>query len=230
MIQQLPLKIALREETTFLNFCEGDNAALIKAMKASLNKRGEKFIYLCGQPGSGKTHLLQACCHEFQDRQFETMYLPMKTPQLTPEVLGGMESMQLVCLDDVDTVFGNSLWEEALHHFYNRARENGICLFVSGKESPAHSSCQLPDLRSRLVWGLTFHVNELNDAQKIQALKIRARDRGLEFSDDIGQFLLHHFPRDTQALFNLLDQLDHASLVSQRKLTVPFVKRVLEIQ
>ena len=224
--QQLPLPMTLSEETTFANFYEGDQEAVVRALNASLNDAGERFIYLAGPTGVGKTHLLQACCHEFFNRQRASMYVPLKMG-LSPAVLQHLETMPLVCVDDIPVIVGNAEWEEALLHFYNRARDNGVLLIVSGNRVPTNLTCRLADLQSRLSWGLTFSLKELTDTQKIHALQQRAHDRGLEFPDEVGQFLLHHYPRHMPTLFQLLDKLDHASFIAQRKLTVPFVKSTL---
>jgi DnaA family protein len=87
----------------------------------------------------------------------------------------------------------------------------------------------LEDLRSRLQWGLTYQVHSLTDEDKQQALQMRARARGLELSDDVAQYIIQRLPRDTNELFWQLARLDHASLAEQRKLTIPFVKKVLAI-
>ena len=228
MLDQLPLRINLREETTFTNFCVGENRALFQALNELLKGSDGSFIYLWGESGVGRTHLLQACCHAMKEPSFEMMYLPLKTPQLTPLVLQELEKKRLVCIDDIDTVLGSRDWEEALLHFYNRAREFQVKLVMAGDRIPLRLNCELADLMSRLSCGLVFQVVGLSDAEKIAALQIRARDRGFELSDEIGQFLLHRYPRDMTVLFQLLDKLDRASLAAKRKLTIPFVKHVLE--
>lgn len=230
MITQLPLQLSLRETATFVNFYPGDNVAVINALKALMAGDGERFIYLWGQPGVGRSHLLQACCHQVQERQperFSVMYLPLRDSQLAPAVLQNIENLQLVCIDDVDTILGRYEWEEALLHFYNRARDGHMRLIMTGSDFPARMPGCLADLRSRLAWGLVFHVAGLSDEQKIKALQIHARGRGIELTDEVGHFLLRHYPRDMSALFSLLDKLDQASLIEKRKLTVPFVKQVL---
>ncbi|ACJ17566.1 DnaA regulatory inactivator Hda [Coxiella burnetii] len=229
MIDQLPLRVQLREETTFANFYGGNNITLLKALNELLEGKGESFIYLWGEPSVGRTHLLQACCHTMNNRSLEAMYLALKTPQLAPSILQGLESKPLICIDDIDAVLSQPDWEEALLHFYNRVRESQVKLVIAGNYVPPQLNCQLADLRSRLSWGLVFQVIGLTDAEKIKALQMRAHDRGFELSDEVGQFLLRHYPRDMSALFNLLDKLDQASLIAQRKLTVPFVKEVLNI-
>ncbi|XQW92104.1 DnaA regulatory inactivator Hda [Candidiatus Paracoxiella cheracis] len=228
MVRQLTLPVNLRDDATFTNFYPGDNNHLVKALKALLSGDGEQFIYLWGAPGVGRSHLLQACCHEFSDRQCSIVYLPLRSEHLTPEILQGMEAMRLVCLDDIDAVLGQPQWEEALLHFYNRARDNGVKLIVSGNDLPPQLPCELADLRSRLSWGLVFQVTGLSDEQKLLALQMHARHRGMHISCEVGQFLLRHLPRNMTELFKVLNKLDHASLVAKKRLTIPFIKRVLE--
>jgi len=227
MIRQLTLPVNLRDDTTFANFYPGDNMQLVKALTELLSGDGEQFIYLWGAPGVGRSHLLQACCHECSEQQYSIIYLPLRAEHLTPEILQGMEGMRLVCLDDIDAVLGQPDWEEALLHFYNRARDNGVKLVVAGNNLPPQLPCKLADLRSRLSWGLVFQVLGLSDEQKLLALQIHARYRGMYLSREVGQFLLRHLPRDMTELFEMLNKLDHASLVAKKRLTIPFVKSVL---
>ena len=230
MTIQLTLPVKLRSDTTFTNFYPGDNGHLITVLHELIAGMGEHFIYLWGKAGVGRTHLLQACCHAHSDQPHTVIYLPLNTPHLSPEILQGMETMHLVCLDDIDAVLGQRDWEEALLHFYNRARDNTVRLVVAGHHLPPQSPCQLADLRSRLSWGLTFQVKGLSDEQKLLALQMHATQRGLELSQEVGQFLLRHCSREMPLLFDVLNQLDEASLIEKHRLTIPFVKRVLRIE
>ena len=72
-----------------------------------------------------------------------------------------------------------------------------------------------------------YQLKSLDDHQRLRALQLRAQQRGCEMPDETGRYLMRRLPRDMPVLFDLLDQLDEASLVAQRKLTVPFVKSVL---
>ncbi len=225
MISQLAFELTPFADRTFSNFISGENQALLVALKRLIAGQGERFIYCCGSHGVGRTHLLQACCHALHDEP--VMYLPAAAPGIVSDMLQGLEYMHLVCIDDIDCVMGDSEWEEALFHFYNRAIDSGIRLVVAATKSPTQLDCLLPDLRSRLAWGPVFNVTELNDEDKIKALQLRALERGFEISKEVGDFLLRYCPRDMLALFKLLDQLDQASLAEQRKLTIPFVKSII---
>lgn len=228
MVRQLTLPVNLRDDATFANFYPGDNIQLVRALTELLSGEGEQFIYLWGAPGVGRSHLLQACCHDFSDQQYSIIYLPLRASDLAPEILQGMETMRLVCLDDIDAVLGKPEWEEALLHFYNRSRDNGVKLIVAGNNLPTQLPCALADLRSRLSWGLVFQVLSLSDEQKLLALQMHARHRGMYLSREVGRFLLRHLPRNMTELFEVLNKLDHASLVAKKRLTIPFVKSVLE--
>ncbi|MBI3775280.1 MAG: DnaA regulatory inactivator Hda, partial [Gammaproteobacteria bacterium] len=154
--------------------------------------------------------------------------LPMRDATLwSPEVLEGLERCALVCVDDVDAIAGLSIWEEALFHLYNRITEQGHCLVLSACAAPAELKLQLPDLASRLAWGLVLHLEALAENDKLVALQLRAQQRGFELPNDVAQFLLRRCPRDTPSLFALLDRLDEASLAAQRKLTIPFVRKLI---
>jgi DnaA-homolog protein len=228
MIQQIPLGIQLKAAARFSNFVAGPNDELLGQLRLSANGRGDPFFLIWGGSGSGKSHLLQASCHQATSQGLAAAYLSLQgSSNLQPELLDGWDAYDLVCLDDIDAIAGQRQWEEAIFHLYNRIREQAGGLVVSSNSAPVQLQLCLPDLRSRLGWGLTYQLKSLNDQQRMQALQLRAQQRGCEMSAETAQYLMRRLPRDMPALFNLLDQLDEASLVAQRKLTVPFVKAVL---
>ncbi|MCB1826779.1 MAG: DnaA regulatory inactivator Hda [Coxiellaceae bacterium] len=224
---QLVLGLSLRDDATFKNFYVGDNALVLTALQDCLSGAGESFIYLWGAKGVGCSHLLQACCHAMSERH-PVVYLDLEEYEdFSPEILDGLDHMDLICLDHINAVLNRKNWEEALFHFYNRAREQGKRLIVSGTTLPSQLPCMLEDLRSRLAWGLTFQVKPLDDSQKLSALSMRAKNRGMILPEASGLYLLHHTSRNLSELFKTLDLLESASLVEQRRITVPFIKTVL---
>jgi len=224
---QLILGLSLEDDATFNNFFVGDNATAIAALNNCISGDGESFIYLWGAAGVGRSHLLQACCHEVDESQ-TTAYIDLRGYQrFSPEILEGFDHIDLVCIDHVNEVLTRDDWEEALFYFYNRARDNKKRLIVSGTMLPAQLPCHLADLRSRLASGLTFQIKALNDTQKLMALSQRAKNRGMFLSEIAGQYLLHHLPRNLPELFKILDILEKESLVEQRRITIPFIKSVL---
>lgn len=232
--QQLSLGVSLKDDATFDNFYspEGSaNAQTLSWLRAQSEGCGESFIYLWGAPGVGLTHLLQAAVHNAQDAGRSVQYLPLRDlVGFAPAALfEGLDNLDYLCLDGLDAVAGQPEWEEALFHLYNRLREQGGCLLVAAAQGPRGLPVALPDLRSRLMWGVTCQVQGLSDEDKQRALRQRARARGLELSDEVAHYILQRVPRDMNELFCYLQRLDHASLAEQRKLTIPFVKKVLSL-
>lgn len=227
---QLSLGISLRDDATFSNFyvAEG-NAQALHALREFSGNRGEGNLLLWGNRGAGLTHLLQACCHAAFEQGISVQYLPLRElVGYTPEdVCDGLDKLSLVCLDDVDEICGRPNWEQALFHLFNRLRDAGHRLLMASHTSPSSLPLLLPDLKSRWLGSEIYHLHELNDQEKAIALRLRAKGRGMEMSDEVAKYILSRAPRDTNELFNLLNRLDEASLQLQRKLTVPFVRGVL---
>lgn len=229
MHPQLPLGVRLNDNARFTNFYSGPNAEVVDGVRALVAGGDEHFIYLSGPPGSGRSHILQAACAQVQGEGQQAWYLSLADEGLAPPMLEGLEQAALICLDDVDAVAGRADWEEALFHLYNRVRDAQVRLMVAASDRPEVLGFDLPDLESRLQWGVIYRFQDLNDEQRLAALQLRAQGRGLELPDDTGQYLLRRCPRDLPALCVLLDRLDQAALVAQRRLTIPFVRSILEV-
>lgn len=218
---QLPLGITLRETATLDGFVTGANSEALAALRClSLGDR----LYLHGPAGVGKTHLLQGACREADGR---AAYLPLRELAAhPPEVLAGLDELDRVCLDEVDTVAGDRAWEEALVGFLDRLRAQNSTVIAAGPRPADKLDRLLPDLASRLSWGTVYALQPLDDAGKHELLQQRATARGLQMPDEVAAYLIRRTPRDVPALLALLDRLDKASLAAQRRLTIPFVKQV----
>ncbi len=228
---QLPLGVRLRDDATFANYYPGANAAALGYVERLCEAGAgwtDSLIYLWGAGGVGRSHLLQAACLRFEQRDEAAVYLPLaEVADYGPELLDNLEQCELVCLDDLDAVAGRADWEEALFHLFNRLRDAGKRLLLAAATSPRELGVQLPDLQSRLTLALVFQLQELADEDKLRALQLRASRRGLQMPDEVGRFILTRGARSMSALFELLEQLDQASLQAQRKLTIPFLKETL---
>jgi DnaA family protein len=226
---QLPLGLALRDSARFETFFGKDE--LVTVLRQAAAGTGERFIYLGGEDGMGKTHLLQAACREATASGRGSAYLPLASrAELDTSLLAGLEAMDLVCLDDVDALAGDTAWEYGVFDLFNRVRAAGTTLLAAGRRRPDRAGFALPDLASRLAWGVTYVLGPLAEAEVLDALVRRARSRGLELPEGTARFLIKRMPRDLASAFELLDRLDEASMVEQRRLTVPFVKSVLGLE
>lgn len=225
---QIPLLLPLRQDATFENFFAGANEQLKEYLMQTLMDPSNTLIYLWGDKSSGKSHLLQACCHYAFLHERTSIYLPLsKRNEFAPEMLEGMEHTDVVCIDDLDAIEGNRDWEEAIFHFYNRTLSLSTKVIFAANVPPAKLNLSLPDLRTRLTAITIFQLASLADSDKRQVLQLYANTKGLKLPDSVADFLLNRQTRDMSGLIELIDKLDHASLAAQRKLTIPFVKTVL---
>lgn len=228
---QLSLGVSLRDDATFSNFYAADdnNREILSALEAASHNRGEPSLVIWGGRGGGLTHLLQACSHAASEHDISVQYLPLRelVGYAPRDICEGLDSVQLVCLDGIDEICGQREWEQALFHLFNNLRDAGHSLVMASHTSPPSIPMLLPDLKSRILGSVVYHLRGLKDEDKQTALQMRAKARGLELPEDVARFILTRAPRDTSELFLILNQLDDESLQQQRKLTIPFVKDVL---
>jgi DnaA family protein len=219
---QLPLGIRLDAGASFDAFVSPDGGAAADAVRRAA--LGGGFVYLWGEPGTGRSHLLQAAVRAADEAGRRAAYLPLAS--LAPAALDGLEALDLAALDDLDALPREHAWERALFVAYEALRGAGAGIVVAGRIAPAGLPLALADLRSRLQSAAVFHLAPLDDQGKRAALVRRAQARGLELPEETSQYLLTRYARDMHALCRMLDELDLASLAAQRRLTVPFVKQV----
>ena len=199
-LNQLSLNLCLKDAATFSNFFVGTNEQLIKVLNNLVTNPKDKFVYFWGQPGTGKSHLLNALCQEFSEHNLKTVYLPLEdTKQLDPQIFDDLEQLDLLCLDDLNLVANNILWEEKIFHCFNKIIVHGKRIVITAHTAPQFLPLILPDLKSRMASGLIFEIQPLTDDEKMAGLKLRAKLRGLELNDPAAQYLLHHYARDTCA-------------------------------
>jgi len=229
--EQVPLLFDFKAEQSFTSFYAGRNYEAVKHLTDSSSGEGEQQLYLWSETGLGKTHLLQACCQQAYQLQHSSFYICLEKDQLPPpDILQGLESFELVCIDNIEQCAGNSEWEHALFNFYNSHRDNGHKLILTADVSPSFLPIVLPDLKTRMSWGLTLKLQEPDDTERIAAFTCKAKYLGFEVPPQVGAFLTKHYARDLPSLWNLLPKLDQATLVAKRKLTLPFLKQILAQQ
>jgi DnaA family protein len=221
-VKQLALGVRLRADAVFASFWPGPNIEVV----AALQTPGPAPVWLWGAHGTGKTHLLQAVCAAAGDA---AAYFPLdRSLALPPEALVGFERSRVLCVDDVDAVAGDIQWENALFRVFNEAGDLRTRLIFAASAPPRHGGWLLEDWQSRAAASVVYQLRDLDDAGRMQALRLRAAQRGLQLPPETSEYLLKRMPRDLKSLFEILDQLDEASLVAQRRLTIPFIRDALE--
>ena len=225
---QIPLQLTPLRDSRFDNFVEGPNHAVVKALRHLPDEPGS-HVFLYGGEGSGKSHLLNAVCVETREREGRAFYLALKRlPRDAIASLEGLEKLDLVCVDDLHVIAGDQAWEEALFHCFNRIREANGRLLVSSRERLSALELGLPDLKSRLAWGLRLQLLPLEDKDKLEVINLHCIALGLSLPDDVQQYLLKHHDRSMAALVHTVESLQQAALTLKRKITVPLAREVLK--
>ena len=222
-VVQYPLAFGTDEPPSFDNFLPGANAPSVRAVRESAAGRGDRYLYLAGPAGAGKTHLLVAAA-----RAAEGFYLdPGAEPGVGPAVTEGLEKARLVCLDGVGAAAGRPDWEEALFRLFNALETAGAPLIAADRAPPGRLGLRLPDLASRLASGPVLGLAALDEPELGRVLVGRARARGFELPPSVAAYLVARERRDVPHLLALLDRLDRHSLAAQRPVTIPFVRSLL---
>jgi DnaA family protein len=229
MEKQLALQFVLPEKAAIESYLSRANEQAVEALRACAGGKGEPYLYLWGTGGTGKSHLLQAATLLAEKVDRSAVYIPLEqVSELAPEIFDDLEQVDLVCLDNVQQIAGESNWEQALFNLFNRLRDNHRSLLVSADCSPLNLPLKLPDLASRLSWGLCYQLQGMSDQDKAQAMIEDAERRGLLLSRDGARYILRHAPRDMGSLRRLLEQMDRAALEAKRRLTIPFIREFLQ--
>ena len=216
MTHQLPLKFVLRDRFTFERFAVGPNVELVETLRAP--PAGHRCIWVWGRAGAGKSHLLQAVCHETGGA-----YIPAREIRQ----IDGYEAFERVLIDDADAWIGDREMEEPMLALYNEQLRFGGELVVTAKNPPTRASFAVADLASRLKAAACFELLTVSDEAAIPVLRRAADDRGLQLPDEVVTYLLRRADRDLPELLGLLEVIDREALAASRRLTVPFVKEVL---
>jgi DnaA family protein len=222
-MRQLLLDLGADKPQTLDNFVTGQNEELLQLLRLFLlrgaNLPHERFVYVWGESGAGKSHLLQALASAPNAR-----YIPADAG---PDAFLFANEVTLYLMDDCDRLSPDG--QIAAFALFNQVRENGGLLVTTGALPPARLALR-EDLRTRLGWGLVYQLHGLTDDEKIAALTHAARSRGMSLSAGVLPYLITHFRRDMRSLSAMLDALDQYSLETQRPITLPLLRSLLQLE
>ena len=226
VVPQLPLQLRTVSEQGFAQWL-GDAAVALRLHTWAT--AGSEALYLQGAAGSGKTHLAMACCGAAESAGRRAAYLALGSVHGRVRAASeGLHAADLVVLDQLEGIAGTRADEDALFDLHNRLRDAGTPVLYLARSGPAGLPLILPDLRSRLAQCTLLALPAPDDALRAAVLRQRAQARGLVLEEAAIDWLLSRTGRELGALVALLDRLDRASLAAQRRVTVPFLRQVLE--
>ena len=217
-MRQIPLPIAGREAPAFDNFLPGANASAIAHLQALGAPAAP--VYLWGVSGSGKTHLMQALVHRFEEQGSHAGWFSAADAAPWPHD----EAWALIAIDGCDGLDAEQ--QHAAFTLFVEAATRGVPVIATGRVPPVDLPLR-EDLRTRLGWGHVFAIQPLSEPEARATLRREADRRALFFSDDVMDYLLTRFSRDLKHLMALLDRLDEFSLATKRAITVPLLKQML---
>ena len=224
---QIPLQLEPPRPDRLEDFIPGPNANVLQAVRHLLDEPGS-FLFLSGPQGSGKSHLLNGLCHAAREQGMGAFYIALKRlPEEAAAGLEGMQMLDLVCVDDLDSVAGNGNWEKALFRCFNEVREAQGRLLVASSRPLKSLPLGLPDQASRLAWGVRLNLQPPDDAGKTEILRQSARSLHISLPDDVQSYLLKHGKRDMASLLTAVEKLKDAAFAEKRKITIPLAREVL---
>lgn len=227
-MRQLTLGVQLKERATFDSFLTARNVELVAHLRHVAGTTPAGATWIAGPHTAGKSHLLQAVCAATPAGK-RAAYLPLESLlPFGPAAIEGADQLDVACYDDVQAIAGLDDWERKLFSHWQRALERGGTLIFAARENPAQVEFALADLKSRLASSTVFAVRELHDDEQLEALDLRARLRGFDLPVETARYLQRRYPRDMRSLCEVLDTLDDAAFTAQRRITVPFIKEILD--
>ncbi len=223
---QLPLGFHFPAHQRLDAFVPGANGAALAAVAQAARDPAAPWVFVSGPEGSGKTHLLITACQEGARQRSQYLPLAALGDQAEAALLAA-EDFDLLAIDDVHALGGHRAAEFALFDVFKRGRARGATRLFAARAAPVRLPLVLPDLASRLSSCSRFALEPLDDAARRAVLRARAATRGFDLDDAVLEFLFRRYPRDLGALLALLDKVDRASLAAQRRVTVPFLRRII---
>jgi DnaA-homolog protein len=213
-MKQLLLDIKPPSPPTLQNFVVGRNAEAIASLSAAINSPNQPhFIYLWGEKGAGKSHLISALKNSLSNAS-ACEPASMRLPEAW------------IFLDDVHLLKNDA--QIALFNQFNQLKETSGSLVCTGLHAPTQMGLR-DDLATRLAWGLVYQLHPLNDIEKAQALQNHAKERGMKLPIEVVEYCLRYLRRDLPNLMSTLDALDEWSLTSHKPVTVPMLKKLLQL-
>jgi DnaA family protein len=226
-MKQIALDIGLASVPSFANFFAGPNEAALKHLELWTHNslRSPVPTYIWGEPGSGKTHLLKAVIQALHMQGARVGW--MDASSLEPPEFN--ESWAAVVLDECHLY--TAVQQQAAFNWFvnalNSSDGHPRWVLAAGGLPPADLALR-EDLRTRLGWGHVFELHALSEPERRAVLRVEADARGVFLSDEAMDFMLRRFSRDLSSLMQLLDKLDGYALQTQRAITIPLIKAMLE--
>lgn len=226
MSTQIPLKLSINQEQRLDNFVFSEENSSLKFCLAQFDSYSDISLFLYGSSGTGKTHLLNAICSSLLEVGKTAMYLPL-SDELSFSAFNNLYHVDCVCIDDLEYISGDRNKQVKLFNLYNEIREHNKIIVIASAKS-LDSLDLLPDLKTRIFWGQSYAIYQVNDLDKIQLLQNITSDLGINLTVNCINYLLNHYSRDVKKLISLIKELDIIAVSKKKKISIPIIKSVID--
>ena len=221
-MNQLILPYQQNIKQTFENYYSDSdlNTQISEGIKNIFSNKNNQ-IYIWGGKFTGKSHLLYSANNHFSSIEKKCIYLPMKDYSLfDPDIINNFCDYDLICIDDIDCIFGIKGWEYSFFKMINTALENSKKIIYTSSSSLALNKINLKDLHSRLSWGLVYRINNSDDCIKEKILNKIIHEKEYNISLDVCSYLLNRKDRDLVSLIEIIHKIGYYSLSTNKKVSI----------
>ena len=220
---QIPINFSFCNTKTLDNYISENNDHLIETLKQFANNNHGQLIYLFGDKSTGKSHLCKAVFNIIKDTK---TYIDQHNFEILDDI--DIQNINYLIIDDFEIILEKGNTEDKLFYYINEFILSKKSLLISSVKPTEQIDFSKNDLRSRLTSNLIFNIREISDDRKIEVLKKITKDIGWTIEENVCQYIMNHYQRDLFFLCNVLKSLDKSSLALKKKVTVPFVKGIIE--
>jgi DnaA family protein len=223
-MNQLGLPISLNASMLLESFVA--NKELLRLINQLFLNEKSSEVYIYGASGQGKTHVLQGAVLKALEIDKNAVYIDCSDP-FPDYILDFVDQIDFICFDNVHSILREN--QEIFFDLYNRARQAQIFILVSGNTLPSDLEV-MKDLKTRLSLAAVYKLEELNDELIMSVIDSQMSQRNLSVNSNVYEYLFKNYSRDLKLLLSTLNDLDKASLQAKKPISIPFVKKFLELK
>jgi len=229
-MNQLILPYQQNIKQTFENYYSDSdlNTQISEGIKNIFSNKNNQ-IYIWGGKFTGKSHLLYSANNHFSSIEKKCIYLPMKDYSLfDPDIINNFCDYDLICIDDIDCIFGIKDWEYSFFKMINKALDNSKKIIYTSSSSLVLNKINLKDLHSRLSWGLVYRINNPGDHLKEKILNKIIHEKEYNISLDVCRYLLNRKDRDLVSLIKIIHKVGYQSLSTKKKISIKSLSSIFD--
>ena len=207
---QIPINFSFIADKSFDNFVIGKNSITVELLRDLAISNRTNIVFIRGNHSSGKTHL----CLAVNNSTNKSIFILNRKNILSASFQDILKNDSLI-IDDIDFLINEFILMKK-------------SIIITSTEKLNNINCTIPDLVSRLKWDQILEIPELNDDDKIKVLQKNAYERGWNLTPKVCDYIMNHYKRDLYFLCNCVKFIDETSLSLKKKITIPFIKKIIE--